>query len=390
LKNNFNKVIDRTGTDNFKWDKLMERYGKDDLLPFWIADSEYKTDKNIISALIERVEHGIFGYSFKSDSYLESIVEWYKRRHETYIEKSWITSSPGIMTAVTIAIESFTSKTDSIITFSPSYPCFYEKTHKTGRNLIVSNLYLKNGKYNVDFKDFEERIIAKRPKMLLFCNPHNPSGRVWNRKEIEKIGNICFKYGIMIISDDIHCDIVYSQSKYLPLIKLSDQFKEITIMCSAPSKTFNIAGLATSVIIIPNENIRNIFNDALDKYDLSDGNVLGNVALEAAYTHGDQWLDNLLIHLEDNRNFVVDYFLDSNIEIYPIVPEGSFMMLLDMRALNMTDEDMKNFLIYKAGVLLNQGDTFGDNTESFVRFNFSCSRETLKEGLNRIAGICSK
>lgn len=379
MKYNFDEVISRENTASIKWDVVAEDNGVK-ALPYWIADLDFKAPIEVIEALKERIEHGIFGYTAYSKTLIPTVKNWISKRYDWNIEDEWISYTPGIVSAILYAIECFTKAGDSIIVQTPVYPPFLQVPTDNNRKIIENNMILNNGKYEIDFKDFEEK--AKNAKLFLLSNPHNPSGRVFTKEELEKLGNICVKNNILIIADEIHSDIIYKGYKHTPIASLSEEIKNITIACYSASKTFSLAGLATSIIFIPNKEIRDRFNEYLNVRHIS-VNVLGKVALEAAYQYGEDYLFELMNYLESNRDFLIDYMNKYTPKIKPIKAEGTYLIWLDCRELNLNDEELKKFF-KKAGVELNSGYTFGDAGKGFMRFNIGCPRETLVKGLERI------
>ncbi len=379
MKYNFDEVISRENTASIKWDVVAEDNGVK-ALPYWIADLDFKAPIEVIEALKERIEHGIFGYTAYSKTLIPTVKNWISKRYDWNIEDEWISYTPGIVSAILYAIECFTKAGDSILVQTPVYPPFLQVPTDNNRKIIENNMILNNGKYEIDFKDFEEK--AKNAKLFLLSNPHNPSGRVFTKEELEKLGNICVKNNILIIADEIHSDIIYKGYKHTPIASLSEEIKNITIACYSASKTFSLAGLATSIIVIPNKEIRDRFNEYLNVRHIS-VNVLGKVALEAAYQYGEDYLFELMNYLESNRDFLIDYMNRYTPKIKPIKAEGTYLIWLDCRELNLNDEELKKFF-KKAGVELNSGYTFGDAGKGFMRFNIGCPRETLVKGLERI------
>lgn len=380
----FDRETNRFHTNNFKWDKLQERYGRTDILPFWIADMEFETAPEIVESLVRRSQHGIFGYSFKPDSYYEAFIKWESQRHGWQIKKEWITGSPGVMSGLSILIESLTKPGDNIVILSPAYTGFYEKIRQNGRNVVTSSLCFQKGSYSIDFTDLERVAAKNRDGLFIFCNPHNPSGRVWKEEELKTLLSICEKHNLKVISDDIHCDIVYSRHHYIPLASLAGGYGDHIITCTAPGKTFNLTGIATSFIVIPDAGMRETFTKALDRLELTDGNLFGNLAAEAAYEKGGPWADALCDYLEGNRDYVIGYLRKEKLPVEPVCPEGTYMMLLDVRAIGADEDIIKKRMIDEAGLLLNQGGTFGEETKGFARFNFACQRKLLHEGLERL------
>ncbi len=379
MKYNFDEVISRENTASIKWDVVAEDNGVK-ALPYWIADLDFKAPIEVIEALKERIEHGIFGYTAYSKTLIPTVKNWISKRYDWNIEDEWISYTPGIVSAILYAIECFTKAGDSILVQTPVYPPFLQVPTDNNRKIIENNMILNNGKYEIDFKDFEKK--AKNAKLFLLSNPHNPSGRVFTKEELEKLGNICVKNNVLIVADEIHSDIIYKGYKHTPIASLSEEIKNITIACYSASKTFSLAGLATSIIVIPNKEIRDRFNEYLSVRHIS-VNVLGKVALEAAYQYGEDYLSELMNYLESNRGFLIDYMNKYTPKIKPIKAEGTYLIWLDCRELNLNDEELKKFF-KKAGVELNSGYTFGDAGKGFMRFNIGCPRETLVKGLERI------
>ena len=387
MEYNFDKETNRLNTNNYKWDKLFERYGKKDILPFWIADMEFETAPEVVKSLLHRTGHGIFGYSFKPDGYYSAFQSWTRLRHGWEVKRDWITSSPGVMAGLSILIDCLTKQGDRIVILSPAYTGFYEKIHQNGRKAAESRLRLEAGRYTIDYEDFEKVISENAGGLFLFCNPHNPSGRVWQEQELRTLLAICQRWDMTVISDDIHCDIVYSGSRYIPLSSLAGDYEERIITCTAPGKTFNLTGTATSIIVIPSPRMRAAFNRELNRLELSDGNLFGNLAAEAAYGKGGPWADALTVYLEENRDFMLRFLRESKIPMEAVKPEGTYMMLLDGSSIGPDEVTIKNRLIYEAKILLNQGSSFGEAARGQVRFNFACQRAMLKEGLNRLAKL---
>lgn len=379
MKYNFDEVISRESTASVKWDEVSEVNGRK-TLPYWIADLDFKAPVEVIDALQKRVEHGIFGYTSYSKTLVPTIQSWINKRHGWNIEDEWINYTPGIISAILYSIECFTKEGDGILVQSPIYPPFLQVPKDNNRKIIESEMILNDGKYEIDFDDFEEK--AKKAKVFLLSNPHNPSGRVFTKEELEKLGNICVKNNVLIISDEIHSDIIFKGYKHTPIASINEEIKNITITCYSVSKTFSLAGLIASVIIIPNKEINNKFKEYLEARHVS-VNVLGKVALEAAYKYGEDYMNQLNDYLESNRDFLVDFMSKYTPKIKPVKAEGTYLVWLDCRELNLNDTELKDFFI-NAGVELNDGRAFGDAGKGFMRFNIGCPRETLIKGLECI------
>lgn len=401
MKYDFDRIVNRKGTNSFKWDKLMGRFGRDDIIPMWIADTEFEAPIEVINAIKMRAQHGVYGYTFRSESYYDAIKKWMKKRHGWDIESEWITFSPGIVPALSMCVTTFTQPGDKIITQTPIYPPFYSVIQQNGRILIKNELKLSKGRYIIDFDDLLEKIILKNTyftsnltstkskfdtsiKMLFLCNPHNPAGRVWTKDELLKIGEICLKNNIIIVSDDIHSDIIYQGNRYSPIASLSKELEDISITCISPGKTFSLTGMATSAIIIPNEKLREEFTRTLETLELDGGNIFGAVATEAAYKYGEDWLEHLLDYLESNLNFLMDYFQSNIPQIKPIKPEGTYLVWLDCSKLGLEGIELMDFFVNEAKLGVNPGSSFGVNSKQFVRMNIACSRKILQEALMRL------
>ena len=390
MKYDFDRVVKRRGTTSTKWDYMPGVPKNNDVLPMWVADMDFMLPQPVIEVLKEKVEHGIYGYTYRSSSYFESITGWFKRRHSWEIKEEWLTHSPGVLPAISLTLLTFTNPGDKIILQPPVYPPFHTVVENNGRKLVYNQLKKQNGLYVMDYQDLERK-IDDQVKMIILCSPHNPGGRVWNEDELLRFGEICLKRNILIISDEIHCDLLFKGYKHTPLASLSEELAQNTITCISASKTFNMGGLTTSANIIPNPQKREFFNNTLENMELDTGNLFGMAAMEAAFGYGDEWLDELLEYLEGNLDYLVKYFKERIPLIKPMIPQGTYLVWLDCRELNLTPPELMNFMINTAKVRLNDGQTFGPGGEGFLRMNIACPRSTLEEGLKRIeeAIICA-
>lgn len=380
---NFDEEIDRTNTNCIKYDGLPQFFGADDLLPMWVADMDFRTPPFIINALKNRLEHEVLGYSLRPESFQEAVAGWLKRRHGWEIQKEWIVFTPGVVPAINMAILAHTSPGDSVVTQPPVYFPFFNAVTDHGRKLVYNKLSLVDGRLAVDFSDLEQK-CRQGARMIILSNPHNPGGNVWTREELTKYTEICLRYNVLIISDEIHCDLVYKPHKHIPLASLSDEIAAKTITFIAPSKTFNVSGLSSSVAIIPDQTLRKQFVSTLDHLHIGLGNIFGNVAMEAAFTHGDEYVDELMEYLIGNVELVESFFETHIPQIKPIRPEATFLVWLDCRGMGMADKELHEFFINKAKVALNQGIQFGPGGKGFMRMNIGCPRNTLLRGLNQI------
>jgi cystathionine beta-lyase len=379
----FDKIIDRYHTSCLKWDFNQRTFGREDILPMWVADMDFPAPEAVVEALVNRAKHGIYGYSDGMEGYYGVLIDWMKERHGWEIQRDWISFSPGIVPALNELVRSLTKPGDKILVQLPVYPPFFQAVKNHGRELVSSQLILEKGRYTMDFTDLEEKFFSG-VKIMILCNPHNPVGRVWERVELERLGQLCLTHGVLVISDEIHSDLIYKGYRHIPFASLSQESALQSIVCTAPSKTFNLAGLQTSNLIIPNTKYRLAFRAALNLTGIHYPNVFGMTAMEAAYRHGRDWLDQLLDYLSGNLRFL-NSFLDRELpQITAIQPEGTYLVWLDFSALGMTPKALQNFLVHKAGVGLSPGYLFGPGGEGFARLNIACARSVLEEGLQRI------
>ncbi|MDG4850018.1 MalY/PatB family protein [Peribacillus frigoritolerans] len=383
MKYNFDQVICRLGTDCEKWDDRKNQFGVEDVTPMWVADMDFQSPNPVIEALRQRAEHGVFGYGLRSDSYFESIVNWLNRRHQWSVKKEWITHSPGVIPALSLSIQSFTKQGDKIMIQPPVYHHFARVIQAAGREVVTNPLVLKNGHYSIDFDDLEAKIDEK-VKMFILCSPHNPVGRVWSKDELTRLGQICRKHKILVVADEIHCDFVYHTHTHIPFASISEEFANHSITCIAPSKTFNLMGVQTSSIIIPNRQLRDRFNQELHTLSIGSPNIFGAVALEAAYRYGEEWLDQVLDYLQGNLEYSLSYFRKNIPEINVIQPEGTYLVWLDCRDLRFSDKELNDFMLQSARVAMNQGQIFGKEGEGFMRLNIACPRSMLQNALSGI------
>lgn len=380
----FDIKTNRNGRSSVKYDGRRAFFGTDDLLPMWVADMDFMVPPAVIEAAEEFSRYGVFGYTFRPESSLEAFSEWCQLRYDWRPNLKWMTSSPGIVTALSLAVDVFSSKGDKIMISTPVYPPFHSIVKDFERELVTCDLYLDaEGRYTYDFDAFEKQ-LASGVKMYILCNSHNPVGRVWTKEELSKIGELCLKHGVLIFSDEIHCDLALYGNKHTVMASISEEISAITITAMAPSKTFNIAGMMSSVMVISNDSLRSKFNKILHKYHLELGNVFAHMTMEAAYRHGGEWLDLLKQYLEGN----IDYTYNSLKSNLPTVafykPEGSFLLWLDFRQSGLSHKEVYDRLINVSKVGLNDGLSFGLSGEGFMRMNIGTQRAVLEEGLNKI------
>jgi cystathionine beta-lyase len=380
---NFDELINRSNTNCEKWDNCIERFGKDDLLPLWVADMDFKTPDFIITALKQRLEHEVLGYQIRPLSFYDAVKNWLQQRGwKTDPHK--INFSPGIVPAINFAVNVFTNPGDKILINTPVYHPFVHAVQNHGRTLVKSSLVNSGDRYyTIDFDDFEKK-LANGVKMFIMCSPHNPVGRVWTLEELKKTGELCLKYNVLVISDEIHSDLIFKPHKHTYFASISEELASQTVTFIAPSKTFNIAGLSSSIVYSDNVVLYEKFNKFLKHFSISAGTIFGDVALEAAYTHGDNWLNQLLEYLDGNCNYVVNYLNKHIPQIKTRKPEGTYLMWLDCSGLNMTSSQIHEFMVSKAGLALNPGHIFGDEGELFVRLNIATQRSILVKAMDNL------
>jgi len=384
MKYDFDRIIDRSKHHSVKWEELETIFGVQDVLPMWVADMEFRSPKPVIEAIKKAAEYGIYGYTSRPDSYCQAIIDWMVKRHNWKVKKDWLSYSPGVVPALSFIIRAFTQPSDRVIVQPPVYYPFFRVIEDNGCHIVNNPLKVESNEYVMDFEDLEKKADDPRVKIIILCSPHNPVGRVWQKKELSRLGEICLKHNLIVVSDEIHADILFEGYRHTPFASISQEFAQNSITCTAPSKTFNLAGLQTSAIIIPNKKYYRIYNNILDSLALNENNFFGLIALEAAYRYGEEWLNQLLSYLNGNLEFLIKYFKEKIPKIKVIKPEGTYLVWLDYRQLGFNAKDLNEFMLKKAKVALDDGYWFGKEGEGFMRINIACSRSFLGEGLKRI------
>jgi cysteine-S-conjugate beta-lyase len=379
----FDEQINRLNTDSVKWNGIKMIYGTEDILPMWVADMDFASPYQIKEALMKRVEHGIFGYGVPSSEINTVVKHWVKRRYKWDIKEEWLIPSSGVVTSIAFAIQALTEKGDKVLIQSPVYYPFYSMIENNGRKIVKNPLVLKNDKYEIDFNDFEDK-LKSGVKLFILCSPHNPVGRVWTRKELEKMGELCERYGVYIVSDEIHADIIYEPNVHTPMASLNRYWENNSITCIAPSKTFNIPGLQASVMIIPSSEIREKVRTVQGTIGFHGLNIFGNVAMEAAYKYGEEWLEALLPYLQKNRDALIQFIREEIPELNVVAPEGTYLVWIDCRKLGLSDDEIKERLIHRGKLGLEPGVKYGTEGAGFVRMNIGCTYKTLQDGLKRL------
>lgn len=380
----FDEKVDLTGTGSMKWEHMEKLFGAGDLTPMWVADMDFRGPDPVIEAVKRRAELGIYGYT-KPPAYLfEAVADWIERRHGWPVPQEWITYSPGVVTALNAGVRLFTEEGDSVVIQPPVYPPFFGVVKDNHRKLVANPLQQIDGKYRIDFDDLRRKIEESQAKMLILCSPHNPVGRIWKKEELEQLAEICLKYDLMVISDEIHADLTFKPHRHIPLLSVAPELEERTILCMAPSKTFNMAGLQASYILIPNQKLRERFNTYMEKEHLTMMNPFAVVASEAAYRYGEDWLEEVLKVIRGNLEYLLRFVEDRLPEVKVIPPEGTYLVWLDFHGLGLSSEELKDFLVREAKVALNPGSNFGEEGKGFMRMNIALPRHLLEEGLKKI------
>lgn len=384
MKYNFDEIIDRQGFHAAKYDERKRKFGREDLIPLWIADMEFKTAKPVIDAMVKRAEHGIFGYVSKPDSYRIAAISFQKRRHNWDIKMEEMSFSVGIVPAIAELVREFTKAGDKVLIQTPVYPEFYEVVEAwEDREVIENQLINEDGYYHMDFEDLEMKLKLS-PKLMILCNPHNPVGRVWKKDELEKLGNLCLKYNVPLISDEIHGDMEVFGNKYTPMWSLSKEIKDNTIVAFSATKTFNLAGLQACFIVFPKDEWKNRFDRYWAGLDIHRNNCFSLVAMETAWNEGEEWLDQVIKYIEANMTFVKEYTEKYIPKIKVQLPESTYLMWLDCRKLEMKADQLEEFMVNRAGVGLNNGSNFCRGLEGFMRMNVACPRSMLEKALEQI------
>ncbi|MDM5299290.1 MalY/PatB family protein [Bacillus pumilus] len=381
---NFDEQIIRKGSKSVKWDMAESLFLTKDALPMWVADMDFKAPQVVLDALKERLDHGVFGYAYQDQDTQQAVAGWLKRRHGWTIQTDTILFTPGVVTALSLAVQAFTATGDEVVIQSPVYAPFYQMIEKNGRKVSTNPLKIENDRYMMDFHDLEKKLSRPQAKLMLLCHPHNPSGRAWSSEELKRVGELCVKHGVTVVSDEIHSDLMLYGKPHVPFASLSDDIASITVTCFAPSKTFNLAGLQASAIVIPDEERRTLFTNEMQRIGMGHLNAFGIPAMEAAYRHGDEWLDSLVLYLESNIQIAMDYIDEHLPNIRYMKPDASYLLWIDIRDFQFTEAELKRNLLKKGKVILELGHVYGHEGDGFIRMNLGCPASTVKEGLRRL------
>lgn len=383
----FDKITDRTHTFAAKYDLAAKRNKPTDAISLWVADMDFPTAPCVEKALKRRAEHGIFGYSRPDDRYYKAVKNWFSKRHGFSIEDDWIVTTPGVVFAIATAIKAFTKEGDGVLIQKPVYYPFFNMINALERKVVNSPLVIKNGKYEIDFDDFEKKIVTEKPKLFILCSPHNPGGRVWKKEELSRIAEICIRHKVVVVSDEIHSDIVFNGSKHTVYSTLSNEAAENSVICTSPSKTFNLAGLQISNIIIKNKSLRTAFQKEVDKTGYDEPSLMGLEAAMAVYEEGADWFEEAKAHIWRNIEFAKAFIKEHCPRIKVMEPEGTYLLWLDFSDFTeLSDLEISERVLRKAKVWLDYGKMFGEEGAKFQRINCATPRPILEEALRRICG----
>ena len=399
---NFDAEVSRRDTNSVKWEfmhggedspQLQHTYrffGKNRTLPMWVADMDFISPRSVVDALTARAQHGIYGYTAPTQDFYQSVVRWMQKRHDWKIAPEWICITPGVVPALNMLVRAFVSPGDRVLIQPPVYHPFYRAIENNNAELALNPLVYEDGRYRMDIEDLEAKCSDPKVKMAILCNPHNPVGRVWTREELIQFGEICIDHGLLVVSDEIHGDLIYKGHIFTPFANANDSFSQNSIICTSPSKTFNLAGLQTSCIVIPDEDLRSSFEKVLQSNGLSGISTFGVVAAQAAYDHGEEWLVQLLEYIEDNLKYLEQYIAEHIPQLTVVRPEGTYLVWLDCHRLRLGKWELKQFMLEEAKVYLDEGFIFGPEGEGFERINIACPRAILVEALDRIRQAVGK
>ena len=387
MKFNFDEIVNRYNTNCIKYDFAQERGKPEGLIPLWVADMDFRTAPCVTEALVKSAQHGIFGYTEakKEGAYFNAMQKWFSQRFNFDIKSEWVIKTPGVVYALFAAIRAYTQETDAVLIQTPVYYPFKESVDINGRRLVTNPLVITDGKYKINFDDFEDKIVKNNIKLFILCSPHNPVGRVWTKDELEQMGKICLKHNVLLISDEIHCDFVFPNNRHMVFGTISEEFLNNSIICTSPSKTFNLAGLQTANVFIADGKLRQKFRREISKTGYSQLNTMGIVSCQAAYEDGGEWVDEMLVYLEKNYRYAKDFITVNlpKIKVYEL--EGTYLLWLDMNAYGYPEKELERIIVEKAGLWVSNGSIFGDEGKGFIRINIACPLSTLEKAFNKLA-----
>lgn len=387
---NFDEVIDRKNTNSVKHDFHGRNGMPDDAIPLWVADMDFKTPDPVIEALVKASEHGIFGYSETREDYFLILQKWFSDNYDWEIHPSWLVKTPGVVFAIAMAVRALTHKGDAVMIQRPVYYPFSNLICDNERTLVNNPLIYNDRTYSIDFEDFEAKILDNRVKLFILCNPHNPVGRVWTREELIRLGDICVKHGVTVVSDEIHADFIYNGYRHQVFANIKPEFADITITCTAPSKTFNLAGLQVSNIIISNRELKNAIKNEINKTGHGQLNTMGIVACKAAYEHGHEWLQQLKVYLMENLSFVRSFLAERLPQVKLVEPQGTYLGWLDFNELGLSEAELEKLIVSDAKLWLDGGTMFGEEGKGFQRINIACPREVLEKAFLQLEAAVNR
>ncbi len=374
----FDKEINRRNTQSYKWEV------KDNELPMWVADMDFQTAPEIIEAVQKRVEHGIFGYSVVPDEWYDAYINWWRRRHNFEISREWLIFCTGVVPAISSVVRKLTTAAENVVVITPAYNIFFNSIYNNGRNILESLLKYENGQYSIDFADLEDKLSNPQSTLLILCNPHNPTGRIWTKEELARIGELCDKYGVTVLSDEIHCDITLPKEKYTPFAAASDVCSRISVTCIAPTKAFNIAGLQSAAVVVPNEVLRHKVWRGLNTDEVAEGNVFAADVAITAFNKSEAWLDELLAYLAQNRSYAENFIKDNIKELSAVPAKATYLMWIDCSRLKASSDVLAEYIREKTGLYLSEGCEYRGDGQNFLRLNLACPKSRLIDGMNRL------
>ncbi|MBS5545506.1 MAG: PatB family C-S lyase [Lachnospiraceae bacterium] len=382
MKYNFDEVIDREKNRSAKYDEREKKFGTRDVIPMWIADMDFRTAQPIIDAAKKKAEEGIWGYTSRPASYYEAVCGWQKRRNGWDVDPKMISFAVGVVPAMSSMVNVFTKPEDKVLIQTPVYSEFYDVTESWGRQVVESPLKEKDGVWSIDWEDFEKK--AGEAKMFFLCNPHNPLGIVWSREDLTRMCEICIRHQVLIVSDEIHSDLIFHGKKHIPTATLSEEIAAHVITCTSGTKTFNLAGIQAAAIVFPNQELKGVYDRFWVNLDIHRNNAFSSVIMETAFNEGEEWLEQLLEYISGNFDFIREYCREHIPQIKPNLPDATYLVWLDCRELGMSNEELKNFMIHKAGLGLNEGWSFGRSLSGYMRLNAACPRSVIEKALKQL------
>ncbi len=384
MKYDFDEIVDRSKNRSAKYDERVKNFGTDDVIPLWIADMDFKTAQPIIDACVKKAEEGIWGYTSRPESYFKAYADWQEKRNGWRPDTALFSWSLGVVPALTAIVRLFTGEHDKIMIQPPVYPEFYDVNELSGRRVAENNMIERDGRWEIDFEDFEEKAKDPLTKMFILCNPHNPLGKVWTKEELGRMLSICFENGVLVVSDEIHSDLIFHGKKHIPAAMALPGAENRVITCLSATKTFNLAGLQASATVFPNREMKDIFDRYWGSLDIHRNNAFSSVAMEAAFREGEEWLEQMLDYVSGNFDFIVDYCKNRIPKIRPSMPDATYLVWLDCRELGLDDAALKEFMIKKAKLGLNPGSSFTRSLSGFMRLNAACPRSVLKKAMEQL------